>query len=72
MVLTVIGRTYLIVSSSVLFGERWPQETEPFALRTGGFVLALAALVLFPGTRSRTRRPCRLPGEGRAGPPLIV
>ncbi|MCQ0014285.1 DMT family transporter [Actinomadura madurae] len=48
VVLTVIGRTYLIVSSSVLFGERWPQETEPFALRTGGFVLALAALVLFP------------------------
>lgn len=48
VVLTVIGRTYLIVSSTVLFGEQWPRENEPFALRTGGFVLALVALLLVP------------------------
>ncbi|WP_165966695.1 DMT family transporter [Actinomadura sp. 7K507] len=48
VVLTVIGRTYLILSSTVLFGEEWPQETAAFALRTGGFVLALVALIMFP------------------------
>ncbi|MGP4023292.1 DMT family transporter [Actinomadura sp. 3N407] len=48
VVLTVIGRTYLILSSTVLFDEQWPQETVPFMLRTGGFVLALLALVTFP------------------------
>ncbi|WP_067490213.1 DMT family transporter [Actinomadura hibisca] len=47
-VLTVIGRTYLVVSSMVLFGDSWPRETVPFALRTGGFALALAALAAFP------------------------
>ncbi|MFD0691655.1 DMT family transporter [Actinomadura fibrosa] len=58
VVLTVIGRTYLIVSSTVLFGEEWPDDDLPFALRTGGFVLALVALVMFP----RYERP------GAAGP----
>ncbi|TDD84283.1 hypothetical protein E1293_13250 [Actinomadura darangshiensis] len=48
VVLTVIGRSYLIVSSSVLFDEQWPRDDGAFALRTGGFMLALAALVLFP------------------------
>ncbi|MFI0444277.1 DMT family transporter [Actinomadura sp. 6N118] len=47
-VLTVIGRAYLIMSSTVLFGEEWPEETLPFALRAGGFALALVALVTFP------------------------
>ncbi|MGI5163537.1 DMT family transporter [Spirillospora sp. CA-253888] len=47
-VLTVIGRTYLVVSSMVLFGDTWPRETLPFVLRTGGFALALAALAAFP------------------------
>ncbi|MEU5879146.1 DMT family transporter [Spirillospora sp. NPDC047279] len=47
-VLTVIGRTYLVLSSSVLFGEQWPEETLPFTLRTAGFTLALLALVTFP------------------------
>ncbi|GAA2589097.1 DMT family transporter [Actinomadura fulvescens] len=47
-VLTVIGRTYLIMSSTVLFGEAWPEETLPFGLRAGGFTLALVALVTFP------------------------
>ncbi|TDC53511.1 hypothetical protein E1281_17535 [Actinomadura sp. KC345] len=59
VVLTVIGRTYLIVSSTVLFGEEWPDEAMPFALRTGGFVLALVALVTFPRYEEpgRTGRP---------------
>ncbi|XRQ13656.1 DMT family transporter [Actinomadura welshii] len=48
VVLTVIGRTYLILSSTVLFGEDWPAESGPFLLRTGGFALALIALVMFP------------------------
>ncbi|MGI5208572.1 DMT family transporter [Spirillospora sp. CA-108201] len=48
VVLTVIGRTYLVLSSTVLFGEQWPRDTGPFALRAGGFALALAALALFP------------------------
>ncbi|MBO2453806.1 hypothetical protein J4573_42420 [Actinomadura barringtoniae] len=47
-VLTVIGRTYLVISSSVLFGEAWPQDALPFALRSAGFTLALVALVAFP------------------------
>ncbi|MFD0902657.1 DMT family transporter [Actinomadura sediminis] len=47
-VLTVIGRLYLIVSGTVLFGEAWPREPGPFLLRTAGFGLALAALALFP------------------------
>jgi drug/metabolite transporter (DMT)-like permease len=48
VVLTVIGRTYLLLAGSVLFGEDWPRETGPFLLRAGGFTLALLALVLFP------------------------
>jgi drug/metabolite transporter (DMT)-like permease len=48
VVLTVIGRSYLIVSSTVLFGEEWPRDALPFLLRAGGFVLALVALVTFP------------------------
>ncbi|QKW37420.1 hypothetical protein HUT06_28260 [Actinomadura sp. NAK00032] len=48
VVLTVIGRSYLLLSSSVLFGEDWPRDAGPFALRACGFVLALVALVLFP------------------------
>ncbi|MFG2005324.1 DMT family transporter [Spirillospora sp. NPDC048911] len=47
-VLTVIGRTYLVMSSTVLFGEDWPEERLPFVLRAGGFTLALVALVAFP------------------------
>ncbi|MDL4774673.1 MULTISPECIES: DMT family transporter [Thermomonosporaceae] len=47
-VLTVIGRTYLVLSSTVLFGEHWPSDPVPFLLRVGGFVLALAALAAFP------------------------
>jgi drug/metabolite transporter (DMT)-like permease len=65
VVLTVIGRTYLIVSSAVLFDEGWPREHEPFALRTGGFVLALVALLLFPRYEEPPPEPARAPaGKG--------
>ncbi|NVI89921.1 DMT family transporter [Actinomadura sp. BRA 177] len=48
VVLTVIGRSYLLLASSVLFGEDWPRDAGPFLLRAAGFTLALLALVLFP------------------------
>jgi hypothetical protein len=48
VVLTVIGRSYLLLASSVMFGEDWPREAGPFLLRACGFILALVALVLFP------------------------
>ncbi|WP_433472951.1 DMT family transporter [Spirillospora sp. CA-142024] len=63
VVLTVIGRTYLLVSSTVLFDEQWPRDTVPFALRTGGFVLALVALLSFP----RYERSARAAPEAAAG-----
>ncbi|MBW8486719.1 DMT family transporter [Actinomadura parmotrematis] len=47
-VLTVIGRTYLLVSSMVLFGEHWPREAREHWLRTAGFTLTFVAVVLFP------------------------
>ncbi|WP_019635096.1 DMT family transporter [Actinomadura atramentaria] len=47
-VLTVIGRTYLLLSSMILFEEKWPDRVVPFALRTAGLVLAVLALVVFP------------------------
>ncbi|MFC5185789.1 DMT family transporter [Actinomadura harenae] len=47
-VLTVIGRGYLVLASTVLFHEGWPSDPVPFALRTGGFAVALAALLYFP------------------------
>lgn len=59
VVLTVIGRMYLIVSGAVLFDEGWPSEPGPFLLRTAGFGLALAALVLFP-RYERERHPERV------------
>ncbi|OLT28625.1 hypothetical protein BJF79_41600 [Actinomadura sp. CNU-125] len=55
-VLTVIGRLYLIVSGSVLFGEDWPSDAGPFLLRTAGFGVALAAIALFP-RYEENRRP---------------
>lgn len=65
-VLTVIGRTYLVVSSSVLFGEDWPSGSLPFMLRAGGFVLALVALVAFPRYERQApvpEAPSRAPGQ---------
>ncbi|MCP2336356.1 DMT family transporter [Actinomadura rupiterrae] len=47
-VLTVIGRSYLVLASTVLYHEGWPSSPGPFALRTGGLILALIALLNFP------------------------
>ena len=68
VVLTVIGRTYLIVSSTVLFGEDWPRETAPFALRAGGFVLALLALATFPRYEAPGAAVETPPGKGVHAP----
>ncbi|NKZ06923.1 DMT family transporter [Actinomadura latina] len=57
VVLTVIGRSYLLLASSVLFGEDWPRDAGPFLLRAGGFILALLALVLFPRHEERAPEP---------------
>ncbi|MFA1545383.1 DMT family transporter [Actinomadura chokoriensis] len=57
VVLTVIGRTYLLLASSVMFGEDWPRDAGPFLLRAGGFVLALIALVLFPRYEEKAPAP---------------
>ncbi|MFA1538964.1 DMT family transporter [Actinomadura monticuli] len=57
VVLTVIGRSYLLLASTVMFGEDWPREAGPFMLRAGGFTLALLALVLFPRYEERAPEP---------------
>lgn len=64
-VLTVIGRTQLVISSTVLFGEAWPHEAAPFALRASGFTLALVALTTFP--RHEQPGPADSPDPAYAG-----
>ncbi|WP_067831697.1 DMT family transporter [Actinomadura kijaniata] len=67
-VLTVIGRMYLVLSSAVLFGEAWPRESGPSALRTAGFALALAALLLFPRYEEESARGVRGAGSRAVAP----
>ncbi|GAA3923273.1 hypothetical protein GCM10023085_00610 [Actinomadura viridis] len=69
-VLTVIGRVYLVLSSVVLFGEEWPREAGPFALRAGGFTLALVALAVFPRYEDPARGPAGERAVGATGAPL--
>ncbi|GAA3195132.1 hypothetical protein GCM10010468_05220 [Actinocorallia longicatena] len=47
-IITVIGRTMLVVTSTVLFDDTWPDRPVPLALRLTGFSLAILAIVLFP------------------------
>ena len=47
-VLTVTAKTQLVILGPVLFKEPWPTDRLLFAIRIGAFVLAGAALVLFP------------------------
>ncbi|MEO3788372.1 DMT family transporter [Actinocorallia sp. B10E7] len=60
--ITVTGRTMLVLCSPVLFDEPWPDGFAPTVLRTGGFVLTLAAIVLFP--RHEMPRPSVAPRYG--------
>ncbi|RFU38034.1 hypothetical protein DZF91_29755, partial [Actinomadura logoneensis] len=64
-VLTAIGRGYLVLAGTVLFHEGWPTDPVPFALRTGGFALALAALVSFPRYERRDAADRRNGRKGR-------
>ncbi|MEV4256271.1 DMT family transporter [Spirillospora sp. NPDC049652] len=64
-VLTVIGRGYLVLASTVLYHEGWPSDPVPFALRTAGFALALAALVNFPRHERRNAADRRNGRNGR-------
>ncbi|GAB3979064.1 hypothetical protein GCM10029978_073440 [Actinoallomurus acanthiterrae] len=47
-VLTVTAKTQLVILGTVLYKEPWPSDRLLLALRIGAFVLAGAALVLFP------------------------
>lgn len=47
-VLTVIAKTQLVITGTLVYGEAWPRDPMLLGLRTAGFTLALTALVLFP------------------------
>jgi drug/metabolite transporter (DMT)-like permease len=47
-VLTVIAKTQLVITGTLVYSEAWPRDPMLLGLRTAGFTLALAALVLFP------------------------
>ena len=46
--ITVTGRMMLVLCSPVLFAEPWPDDLVSTLLRTGGFTLALLAILSFP------------------------
>ncbi|WP_433466082.1 hypothetical protein [Spirillospora sp. CA-128828] len=54
-VVTVTAKTHLLLSATLLYGEPWPRETGPFALRAAGVALALLALLAFPRHERRPR-----------------
>ncbi|RJL26596.1 DMT family transporter [Bailinhaonella thermotolerans] len=56
----VAAHSYLVTVGPLVYGERWPDEAQPLALRVGGLVLAVAALAVF--TRLEPRA-----GDHRAG-----
>lgn len=58
-VLTVIAKTQLIITGTLVYGEAWPHDPALLGLRTAGFTLALAALMLFP--RHEEPRPNAVP-----------
>ncbi|SFP91998.1 MULTISPECIES: hypothetical protein [Actinomadura] len=57
-VVTVTAKTHLLLSATLLYGEPWPRETGPFALRAASVGLAVLALLVFP---RHERRPARRP-----------
>lgn len=61
-IITVTGRTMLVLCSPVLFDEPWPDGLVPTLLRAGGFALVLMAIVLFP--RHEMPRPSVAPLYG--------
>ncbi|ROO88123.1 hypothetical protein EDD29_5783 [Actinocorallia herbida] len=70
VILTVTGRAMLVLCSTVLFDEPWPEDTGPLLLRYGGFALLALGIFLFPRhelPRSSvpTLSPLRRIAEGR-------
>ncbi|QFG23655.1 hypothetical protein [Actinomadura sp. WMMB 499] len=61
-VVTVTAKTHLLLSATLLFGEPWPGDTVPFALRVAGVLLAVLALLAFPRHERR-----RIGGDGTSG-----
>ncbi|GAA3195716.1 hypothetical protein [Actinocorallia longicatena] len=47
-VCTVVAKTQLLVTATLLYGEAWPDSTVYGALRLTGFLLGLTALAFFP------------------------
>lgn len=45
----VVGNVFMVVTGTVLFGERLPEEPAMLALRVGGFALTLVVIVLVRG-----------------------
>ncbi|GAB3676062.1 hypothetical protein GCM10027589_46210 [Actinocorallia lasiicapitis] len=45
---TVVAKTQLIVTATLLYGEGWPDSPLLSGLRVAGFVLGLSALAFFP------------------------
>lgn len=58
-VLTVIAKTQLVITGTLVYGEAWPHDPALLGLRTAGFTLALVALALFP--RHEEPRPNAVP-----------
>lgn len=61
-ILTVTGRTMLVLCSPVLFAESWPEGTLMTLLRVGGFALTLLGIAIFP--RHEMPRPAAVPRYG--------
>ncbi len=61
--ITVTGRTMLVLCGPVLFGESWADGLVPTLLRVGGFSLTLLAIALFP--RHEMPRPSVAPRYGQ-------
>jgi hypothetical protein len=59
-VVTVTAKTHLLLSATLLYGEPWPRESGPFALRAAGVGLAVLALLVFP----RHERRAPIAGDG--------
>lgn len=66
-VLTVIAKTQLVITGTVVYGEAWPHDPILLGLRSSGFILALVALALFP-QHEESRGPVGSPNTARTRP----
>jgi hypothetical protein len=71
-VVTVTAKTHLLLSATLLYGEPWPHEDGPFALRAAGVALAVLALLAFPRHERRVAAaPYRQPAGPRDRPAVL-